>query len=138
MATRIRVELNRVALARVASSEAGRLVLRTTRRTLNRARVLTPVDTGTLRASQTMEVSAPPGKVVGRVSTWVHYAPYVHNGVDHPVVIRPKRRKALRFVINGQVIFAKKVTLPPRAGRPWLRRALTEVAVPAGFTVLPG
>jgi hypothetical protein len=69
------------------------------------------------------------------VSTWINYALAVHEGVHHPVVIRPKRAKALRFVINGRVVYARKVTLPPRPGRPWLRTALVEVAIPAGFTV---
>lgn len=131
----IRVDMNRATLQRVASTAAGKLVLSTTRRVLNRAKVLCPVDTGTLRASQTMEVRTLASKSTGRVSTWINYALPVHEGVDHPVVIRPRRAKALRFVINGRVVYAKKVTLPPRRGRPWLRRALIEVAIPAGFTV---
>lgn len=138
MATRIRVELNRATIRRIGATEAGRLVIRTTRRTLNRARVLTPVDTGTLRASQTSEIRNEGGAVTGRVSTNIKYAPPVHEGVDHPVVIVPKRKKALKFTINGRTVFARKVILPPRPGRPWLRRALIEIAVPAGFTVTPG
>jgi|SRR6188474_776071 hypothetical protein len=135
MATRVRVDINRAALQRVAATGAGRLVLSTTRRVLNRAKILTPVDTGTLRASQTMEVRTTGSASTGRVSTWINYALAVHEGVNHPVVIRPKRAKALRFVINGRVVYARKVTLPPRSGRPWLRTALVEVAVPAGFVV---
>lgn len=137
MATTIRLDLNRATLRRIASTEAGRLVLRTTRQTLNRAKVLTPVDTGTLRASQTMEVRDGGGAVVGRVMTPIKYALPVHEGVGHPVVIVPRRKKALRFVVNGRVVYAKRVVLPPRAGRPWLRRALIEIALPAGFTVTP-
>lgn len=137
MATTIRVELNRTVMRRIGSTEAGRLVTRTTRKVLNRAKVLTPVDTGTLRASQTTEIRDRGGQVTGRVLTGIEYALPVHEGVDHPVVIVPKRKKALRFVINGRVVFARRVVLPPRRGRPWLRRALVEVAVPAGFTVTP-
>lgn len=135
MATRVRVEINRAALQRVASVGAGRLVLSTTRRVLNRAKILTPVDTGTLRASQTMEVRTTGNAATGRVSTWINYALAVHEGVAHPVTIRPVRAKALRFVVNGRVVYARKVVLPPRRGRPWLRTALVEVAIPAGFTV---
>lgn len=135
--TTVRLELNRYALNRVAADGAGRLVLTTTRKVLNRAKVLTPVDTGTLRASQTMEVRFIGHKVVGTVSTRIKYALAVHEGVHRPVIIVPKRKKALRFVIDGRVVFARRVVLPPRRGRPWLRRALIEVAVPAGFVVLP-
>lgn len=133
--TTVRLDLNRYALNRVAGDAAGRLVLTTTRKVLNRAKILAPVDTGTLRNSQTMEVRFVGRRVVGTVSTRIKYALAVHEGVPHPVIIRPKRRKALRFVIDGRVVFARKVVLPPRNGRPWLRRALIEVAVPAGFVV---
>jgi HK97 gp10 family phage protein len=37
--------------------------------------------------------------------------------------ITPVRAKALRFVVNGQVVFAQKVVIP---ARPWLRPAATE------------
>lgn len=137
MATALRVELNRAALARIGSTGAGRLVLSTTRKVLNRAKILTPVDTGTLRNSQTMDVRYIGGKVVGRVSTRIKYALAVHEGVNHPVVIVPKTKKALRFVVNGRVVYARRVVLPPRRGRPWMRKALLEVAGPAGFVVLP-
>ena len=137
MSTRIRVDLNRSVIRQIGQTEAGKLVTRTTRRVLNRAKVLTPVDTGTLRASQTMEIRNEGNRVTGRVSTYIKYAWPVHEGVNHPVVIVPKHKKVLRFVVNGRVVFARRVVLPPRQGRPWLRRAVYEVAVPAGFTVTP-
>lgn len=137
MPSSVRVELNRAALQRIGAQASGRLVLTTTRKVLNRAKVLTPVDTGTLRNSQTMEVRTIGRKIVGRVSTRIKYALPVHEGVNHPVIIRPKKKKALRFVIDGKVYFARKVVLPSRRGRPWMRRALFEVALPAGFVVTP-
>lgn len=137
MPTTMRVQLSRVALNRIARDSSGRLVLSTTRKVLNRAKILTPVDTGTLRNSQTMDIKYEASKVVGRVSTRIKYALPVHEGVHRFVTIVPKRKKALRFVINGQVYFARKVIIPPRRGRPWLRRALIEVALPAGFVVIP-
>lgn len=136
MPTTVRVEINRVALNRIAAQSAGRLVLTTTRKVLNRAKILTPVDTGTLRNSQTMVVRTIGRTITGRVETRIKYALAVHEGVHHPVIVVPKRKKALRFVINGRVVFARKVILPPRRGRPWLRRALVEVALPAGFVVV--
>lgn len=137
MPSSVRVELNRAALQRIGAQASGRLVLSTTRKVLNRAKVLTPVDTGTLRNSQTMEVRTIGRKITGRVSTRIKYALPVHEGVSRPVVIVPKKKKALRFVIDGRVVYARRVVLPPRRGRPWMRRALFEVALPAGFVVVP-
>jgi hypothetical protein len=37
--------------------------------------------------------------------------------------------------LDGRVVFATKVTLPARKGRPWLRRALQEVAQQRGYRV---
>jgi hypothetical protein len=133
---RVRLELNRAVLARAATTEAGRLVLSTTRRTYNRAKILAPVDTGNLRAAHSWTIQYLGGSVRGRVTNRVNYAIPVHEGRG-TVVIRPRRRKALRFVIDGQVVFARKVVQPPRPGKPWLLTALVQVAVPQGFTVTP-
>lgn len=38
-----------------------------------------------------------------------------------PHIIRPRRRRALRFVAGGQVVFAKKVNHPGNPARPWFR-----------------
>lgn len=54
---------------------------------------------------------------------------------SRPHEIRPSRRKALRFVVGGQVVFAKSVQIPARRGRPWLYRAMLEVAQPLGWKV---
>lgn len=139
MATRarIRLELNHAVLQRIAREDAGRLVLSTTRRVYNRAKVLAPVDTGNLRAAHSWTVKLVAGKPTGRVENRVNYALPVHNG-RRAIVIRPRRRKALRFVINGRVVFARWVHQPSRRPKPWLNTALVQVAVPQGFVFIPG
>lgn len=129
--------MNRAVLARVGKDAAGRKVASVTRRTRNRAVILAPVDTGNLRAAHTMQIRELARSVHGRVMNRIQYALPVHDGRG-VVVIRPKRRKALRFVVNGRVVFARKVVQPPRRGKPWLYRALQEVAIPEGFTVTRG
>lgn len=131
----VRIKLAKAELAKIAGQGAGKLVLSATRRTLNRGRVLSPWDTGNLRASHTMEVRRlKKGQVRGRVSTRVKYALPVHEG-SGPYVIRPKKKKALKFKIGGRTVIVKKVNHPGVASRPWLRRAMTEIAHQRGFTV---
>lgn len=131
----VRIKLAKAELQKVAATGAGKLVLTATRRTLNRGRVLSPWDTGNLRASHTMDVRRlKKGEVRGRVSTRVKYAMSVHEGAA-PHVIRPKKKKALKFKMGGRTVIVKKVNHPGNAGRPWLRRAMTEIAHQRGFTV---
>jgi len=133
--TRVRLELNRAVLARIAREDGGRLVVSTTRRVYNRAKVLAPVDTGNLRAAHSWEIKYLTSKITGTVTNRIRYAHPVHDGRG-AVVIRPVRRKALRFIVNGRVVFARRVIQGPRRGKPWLWRALEEVAVPNGFVVV--
>lgn len=94
-----------------------------------------PVDTGRLRASIRMD---PPRlfslRPSVRVGSDVFYAPYVNDGT-RPHVIRPKRARALRFVVGGQVVFARVVQHPGTKANPFLTRALREVARPRGYDV---
>lgn len=129
--------LNQAEIDRIGLQVARASVTDTARRVLNRADVLTPVDTGNLRAHNQMRILTV-GKIVqGEVFNETSYAASVHNGSKaHTEVITPKRAKALRFVAaDGTVVFARRVTVtvPARRGRPWLTRALTEVAVPEGY-----
>jgi hypothetical protein len=107
-----------------------------TRRVLNRATVLTPVDTGRLRASLQMRVRRVGSSTTGEVFTTTAYAGAVHDGTKRATVIVPTRRKALRFVVDGKVVFAKRVVLPPRKGRPFLLRAVKEVAAQRGYRLV--
>ena len=140
-----------------------RYVMRQVRAIRNRAVLLTPVDTGNLRASITTAVSSPlagGGLVIeGRVGTAVEYAYTVHEG--HPAMsvvvpahtVRAHTRKAHRvkatraeptgrqkrgtitrraYSVGAHQVKTHTVaqhwrTMPARAGRPFLRRAMEEV-----------
>lgn len=53
------------------------------------------------------------------------YAQYVSSGT-RPHVILPKRGKALRFVVAGKVVFARRVNHPGTRANPYLVRHLSE------------
>lgn len=135
MATSWTLTIDVGAATRIALDEADRIVVDTTRRVLNRATVLTPVDTGNLRGHNQSRVRRVGNQVVGEVFNDAEYADAVHNGT-RAYVIRPRTKKALRFVVDGEVVFARSVRMPARRGRPWLLQALREIAIPAGFTLI--
>lgn len=104
------------------------------RQVVNRAKVLAPVDTGRLRSSIRVERRS----FLGFRSRWtigsdVEYAPMVNDGT-RPHLIRPKNAKVLRFRAGGQVVYAKVVRHPGTRARPFLDRALREVAAARGFS----
>lgn len=135
MATSYDLSIDTAALNKAGMDLAFRRVTDTTRRVLNRAIVLTPVDTGNLRAQNKSSVRRATLKVTGRVWNSTSYAAAVHDG-SRAHTIRPKRKKALRFVVAGnRVVFARSVQMPARRGRPWLFRALTEVAGREGYQI---
>lgn len=121
----------------IARDEAYRLVADCTRRTFNRANILTPVDTGNLRAGNQMAVSRDSGGARGWVYNNVSYADAVHDG-SGPYTIRPRKGKALKFVVEGRTVFARSVRHPGTKGRPWIRRAGRETAASAGFSWTEG
>lgn len=53
------------------------------------------------------------------------YAQYVSSGT-RPHVILPKRGKALRFVVAGRTVFARRVNHPGTRANPYLVRHLAE------------
>jgi hypothetical protein len=55
------------------------------------------------------------------------YLGFILNGTP-PHIIRPRRRKSLRFIQNGQVRFAKSVHHPGSRPQPFLQRALRAAA----------
>lgn len=128
----VRVDLYRAVIDGVLHDLAGRDVTRITLRVLNRGKVLTPVDTGNLRAGHQFKISSSNSKVTGEVYNKIKYALAVHEG-RRPVVIRPKNKQALAFVWHGQPMVRKWVYQPARRGRPWLRDALREVATQEGY-----
>lgn len=58
----------------------------------------------------------------------ITYAGYEHDGTA-PHVIRARRRKALRFMVNGQVVFRKQVNHPGTTGTLFLELALPYAAI---------
>lgn len=164
MATAWTVQIDVPQMTRVGLAAARAEVTDTTRRVYNRAIVLTPVDNGTLRAQNKMRVLAAQGKkVTGEVFNELSYAAAVHDGhaayTVRPkpkiITVRAKKGKALRFriggktvfrrsvrmqkplrfKIGGRVVYAQSARIPARRGRPWIYRALLEIAVPRGYKI---
>lgn len=133
---RIRSTLTATQIAAATRLTVVRGVTDVTRQLLNAATVRCPVDTGLLRAQHSMRVRTGAAKVVGTVEAATRYAQAVHDGTRR-TVIRPRRRKALRFEIGGRVVFAARVTKPPTRARPWLADAARAVAVSTGSTWIP-
>lgn len=105
---------------------------------MNRAKVLAPVNTGRLRASIRIESRRLLTlRSVYTIGSDVSYAGYVHDGT-RPHTIRPKRAQALRFVIGGRVVFAKVVHHPGTRARPFLDRAVREIASGRGYDIRGG
>ena len=132
---RLSLKLDAAGATKDAQAVAYREVISVTRRVFNRANVLTPVDTGNLRAHNQMRTNR--GRLTGEIWNDTTYAPAVHDG-SKAVTIRPRSKRALRFKVDGKVVFATRVTLPARRGRPWLYRALKEVAAQTGYQFTPG
>jgi bacteriophage HK97-gp10 putative tail-component len=128
----VRVDLYQAVIKGVLHELAGKEVTRTTLKVLNRAKVMTPVDTGNLRASHQFRMRMTDNKVTGEVFTNVKYALPVHEG-RRALVIYPKSKQALAFVWHGQPMVRKWVHQPARRGKPWLRDALREVATGEGY-----
>jgi hypothetical protein len=108
VAVRLRVDVSKNEVRQLLTGTNGlatRYVMRKTEQIANRARLYCPVDTGNLRSSITAAVTTQGDKVVGLVGTPVEYAAAVHEGY------RTSR--------------GRKV-----GGRPFLRRAMTEVMAP--------
>jgi len=130
-----RLQLNRGAVERTATSAAVSLVSRAMRGTENRAKQLVGVKTGETRASiQSGFTRVSRNGVTGRVGSRLAKAHYYHEGT-RAHIIRPKRKKALRFVSDGTVYVRALVHHPGIGSTPFLTTALFEVAVPLGFRV---
>jgi hypothetical protein len=102
----------------------------------NLSKVQTPVDQGILRAEQHVKVVARGKRVHGTLTALPDYALPVHEGWKRVAQILPKRKKALKFVVNGHTVIVARVIAPASyEGRPFLWRALEEGAGAAGFRV---
>ena len=87
------------------------------------------VQTGRLRNSIAIDTETRGNRILGRIGTNVVYGRLWELGGTIPgYTIVPRTAKALRFVIDGKVIFAKKVQMPPRVvkARPFIKPSLKE------------
>jgi hypothetical protein len=98
----------------------SRMVMQEAQRTV-------PVRTGTLLASIRREYGTNAigayWQVHAGVAGLTDYLGYILNGTP-PHIIRPRRRKALRFIAGGRVTFATKVQHPGTRKNNFLENAL--------------
>ena len=133
-----RVRLDRAELNRTIRGASRRELEATARQVVNRAKILAPVDTGRLRASIRIEARRTLTlRSVYTVGSDVEYARMVHDGT-RPHVIRPKTANVLRFRVGGRWVYAKVVHHPGTKARPFLDRAVREVAGGKGYDIRGG
>lgn len=146
MAAVARVRLDRAELNRTIRGASRRELEIAARQVMNRAKVLAPVRTGRLRGSIRIEARRLLSlRSVYTIGSDVSYARYVHDGT-RPHTIRPKRaytlsrgrKPALSFVWNGRRVFYAKVRHPGTKPRPFLDRALREIASGRGYDIRGG
>lgn len=108
----------------------GRELDRASLLVLNRARLLVGVRKGTLLSSLRREEGVgPTGRyvdVVAGVPGLTTYLGYHHDGTP-PHQIRARRRKTLRFISGGRVVFRVRVNHPGTRGTRFLTRALDAI-----------
>jgi len=94
---------------------------------------LVPVDTGRLKNSIGMRREGR-NKIV--VEAKAPYAGFVEYGT-RPHIIRPRRKKVLRFEVDGKVVFATRVYHPGTSPKPYWRPSLhhTAEALPKIFDI---
>ncbi len=91
----------------------------------------TPVRTGKLRNSTRFQLAGRAEdqrleiRQGARTGSGVLYRPFVTGGTP-PHEIRPITAKALRFMVNGQPVFAKKVSHPGTKANPYHVKTLNE------------
>lgn len=132
---KVTVELFRDEIDNVLQDDVGKDVVDTTIRVMNRAKVMCPVRTGTLRAAHNFKIRRALAKITGEVFNKVRYALPVHDGSKQHVVY-PTKKKALAFVWHGQPMVRRWVNIPAQPGRPWMRDALREVAAQRGYKMV--
>jgi HK97 gp10 family phage protein len=132
----IRINIEQVKIKKMFSDPKGPLargMLQQAKKVERKAKRLTPVDKGRLRASINSKVVFRGGLPIGRVGTNVKYAIYVHEGTGiygpRGVPITPKKGKFLVFKPKGSKknIYVKSVK--GMKATPFLRDALLVLAV---------
>ena len=129
-----RIRLDRAALNRSIQGASRNELEAAARQVVNRAKVLAPVDTGRLRASIRVESRRTfTLRSVYTIGSDVEYAAFVNDGT-RPHVIRARNAQVLRFRVGGRVVYAKAVNHPGTRAKPFLDRALREVAAARGYS----
>lgn len=95
-----------------------------TRFALEEMRRRAPERTGKLRGSIKRRLSL--ARLEGEIAPTVPYAVYVEYGT-RAHMIRPVRASALRFEVEGEVVFAKLVRHPGTKPQPFVRETAEEV-----------
>lgn len=124
-------DFNRAAFEQLTSGRpgtpGGELLDRYGERVEVRAKFLVGVDTRAILNSIHRERGPGYVDVVAGVPGVTDYLGYHHFGYG-PYTIRPRTRRALRFVSGGQVVFATRVRHPGFAGTLFLTNALRSIA----------
>jgi len=119
------IRIDRTRLERMLRLPGGlvdRNLRRRTIRVVNRARELAP---GSMGRGIVWHIEGR-GRDLSAVIVSTHHATqYVVNGT-RPHLIRPVRARALRFVVNGRVVFAQLVHHPGSQANDFLNKALRE------------
>ena len=134
----VQLRISKVALDRTAAIESASAVCVVrvadwVRVAQNKAIVKCPEDTGRLRSMHRIRVTQSSRSIRGVVRNGTKYAAAVHDG-RRAITITPKRKKYLRFEVNGETVFAKRVRQPARKPRPWLKDAGAEASSELGWT----
>ena len=83
--------------------------------------VRVPVKTGNLRRSLMVKVE--PGRII--IGPTAEYAPFVEFDTK-PHLIKPKNKRALSFVVNGQRVYARVVHHPGTTAQQFVRPAFED------------
>jgi len=134
----INLRISKVTLDRTAAIETAQavVVVRVVdwqRVAQNRAIVKCPVDNGRLKSMHRTRLTQSARSVRGVVRNGTKYAAAVHDG-RRSITIVPKRKKYLRFEVDGRVVFTKRVRQKARRPRPWLHDAGAEASAQLGWT----
>lgn len=127
-----KIELDRAAAVESASSACVLRVADWVRVAQNRAIIKCPVDTGRLRSMHRIRVTQSGRSIHGVVRNGTKYAAAVHDG-RRALTIVPKKKRFLKFEIDGETVFSKRVHQPARKARPWLRDAGAEASSQLGW-----
>lgn len=101
---------------------------------MNRAKVLAPVRTGRLRASIRVESRSILGlRSKYTIGSDVEYAAFVNDGTRRHVITSKPGGPPLTFMWHGRLVHVRKVTIPAQPARPFLDKALREVASGRGY-----